>query len=260
VLWSPSDVVDALRQPRAAFRHVGHRPWSLPDRPWVMGQTWNELLFAHWPVDPDALRPHVPAQIPIDTFEGSAWIGVTPFVVSGMRARLTLPAPGVAHFPEINVRTYATVDGKPGIWFFSLDTPNRAAVETARRVYRLPYFPSRIDVGRDGKRIHYRSERKQANAPPASIELEYAPRGHVYTAAPGSFEHFACERYCLYTLDDRERVLRGDIHHPPWPLQQAEAEIGHNEMGAEVGLDLDGDPILHFAKQQDVVFWLNRRA
>ena len=259
MLWRPADLIDGLRQPRTAFRHVGHRPWALPDRRWVMGQTWNDLLFAHWRVEPDALRPHLPEQIPLDTFDGSAWIGVTPFVVSGMRARLTLPAPGLARFPEINVRTYATIDGKPGIWFFSLDTPNRPGVATARRVYRLPYFPSRSEVERDDG-IRFRSERTQADAPPASIDIEYEPPGPAFTAAPGTFEHFAAERYCLYTLDDEGRVLRGDIHHPPWPLQPATATIRSNEMGAEVGLDLDGEPTLHFARRQDVVFWLNRRA
>jgi uncharacterized protein YqjF (DUF2071 family) len=225
-----------------------------------MGQTWNDLLFAHWPVDPDALREHVPEQIPIDTFDGSAWIGVTPFVVTGMRSRLTLPAPGVARFAEINVRTYATIDGKPGIWFFSLDTPNRPAVTAARAVYRLPYFPSASEVDRDGDHVRFRSERTQRDAPPASIDVEYAPTGPASTAEPDSFEQFATERYCLYTLDDRERVLRGDIHHPPWPLQPAEATFAENTMGAEAGLDLDGDPILHFAKRQDVVFWLNQPA
>ena len=260
MFWHPSDLSDALRQPRAAFAETGHRPWPVPNGPWVMGQTWNQLLFAHWPVDPAALRGHVPAQIPIDTFDGSAWIAVTPFVVSGARPRLMLPAPGLARFPEINVRTYATIDGKPGIWFFSLDTPSPLANEAARRSYRVPYFRSRIDVTREGDRVHYEAERTQRDAPPAAISLTYAPTGPTYTAEPGSFEHFACERYCLYTLDDRERVVRAEIHHPPWPLRHAEAEIGENRMGEEVGLDLAGEPLLHYSARQDVVFWWPARA
>src|SRR3954452_19710485 len=135
-----------------------------------MGQTWNDLLFAHWPVDPDALREHIPEQIPLDTFDGSAWIGVTPFLVSGMRARLTLPTPGLARFPEINVRTYATIDGKSGIWFFSLDAASRLAVEVARRVYRVPYFPARMAARRDGERIQYSHRRTQSDAPRAEFE------------------------------------------------------------------------------------------
>jgi uncharacterized protein YqjF (DUF2071 family) len=258
MFWRPSDIADALRQPRAAFEDVRHRPWPVPKGPWVMGQTWNDLLFAHWRVEPGLLRRHMPPQIPLDTFDGSAWIGVTPFVASGVRPRLMLPAPGVARFPEINVRTYATIDGKPGIYFLSLDTPNPIVNEAARRTFRVPYFRSRIAVDRDGDRIEFASERTQNDAPAARIALTYAPTGASYNAVPGSFEYFAIERYCLYVLDDRQRVLRGEIHHPPWPLQPAQAQIAANEMGAEVGIDLEGDPLLHFAKRQDVVFWLNQ--
>jgi uncharacterized protein YqjF (DUF2071 family) len=256
VFWSPGDLVDAWKQPRAAFAETAHRPWPLPSGPWVMGQTWRDLLFAHWRVDPDELRRHVPAQIPLDTFDGSAWIGVTPFFATGVRPRLVPPLPGGSRFPEINVRTYATIDGRPGIWFCSLDTPNPLVNEAARRAYRVPYFRSKIAAQRDGDRIRWASRRTQVHAPPAAIELTYAPSGPVYTAAPGSFEQFATERYCLYVLDDDSRVLRADIHHPPWQLRPAEAEIASNRMGEEVGLELSSDPVLHLAPRQDVVFWL----
>ena len=222
-----------------------------------MGQTWEDLLFAHWRVDEVALRRAVPPQIPIDTFDGSAWIAVTPFVVTGMRPRLVPPLPGTARFAEINVRTYATIDGRPGIYFFSLDTPNRLAVAAARRVYRLPYFRSKIDVRHEGGQIRYRSERVAGDGPGADIDLEYRATGPAGDARPGSFEHWATERYCLYTLDESRRVLRGDIHHRPWPLQAAEATVAINSMGEQIAIGLDGDPVLHFARRQDVVFWLN---
>jgi uncharacterized protein YqjF (DUF2071 family) len=256
VFWRPSDIADALRQPRAAFSETSHRPWPLPEGPWVMGQTWQDLLFAHWPVEESILRKHVPAQLPIDSYDGTAWVAVTPFVVTGARPRFALPAPGVARFPEINVRTYTTVDGKPGIWFFSLDTPSRLAVALARRIYRVPYFPAQIVMSRDHGGIRYASRRTQADAPAAAFAASYAPTGPVYNATPGSFEDWATERYCLYTLDDDGRVLRGEIQHPPWPLQRADAEIGSNRMGAQIGVGLDGGPVLHFARRQDVVFWL----
>ena len=146
----PADIESALRQPHA-LRERDHRPWPLPGRPWIMGQTWEDLLFAHWRVEEATLRAVVPPQIPIDGFDGSAWIGVTPFRVTGLRARLSLPLPGTARFPEVNVRTYATIDGRPGIYFFSLDTPNRLAVATARRVYRLPYFRSTSGTSNGGR-------------------------------------------------------------------------------------------------------------
>jgi uncharacterized protein YqjF (DUF2071 family) len=258
VFWHPADIADALKQPRAAFAETQHRPWPLPDGPWVMGQTWQHLLFAHWRVDPDALRRNMPEQIPLDTFDGSAWIGVTPFIATGVRPRLVPPMPGVSRFPEINVRTYATIDGKPGLYFLSLDTPNPLVNEAARRAYRVPYFRSRISVDLDGDRVRWESTRTQKDAPPASIALEYEPDGAVHNAAPDSFEFFATERYCLYVLDDREHVIRTDIHHPPWPLQPATAKIHHNRMGAEVGIDLTAEPVLHIARRQDVVFWWPR--
>jgi uncharacterized protein len=232
----------------------------VPARPWVMGQTWEDLLFAHWRVDADALRRVVPAQIPVDTYDGSAWLGVTPFVVTGMRSRLTLPVPGIARFPEINVRTYATVGARAGIYFFSLDTPNRPAIQAARRIYRLPYFRSRIEAERQGDTVRYTSERVGDDAPRVGIDLEYGATGPARRAEPGSFEHWATERYCLFTLDERQRVLRGDIHHPPWPLQPARAAISANTMGGQIGVDLEGEPVLHFAGRQDVVFWLNEVA
>jgi uncharacterized protein YqjF (DUF2071 family) len=259
VFWSPADLLDALRQPHAAFAEKDHRPWALPNGPWVMAQTWRDLLFAHWPVDPEALRRHVPDQIPIDTFDGHAWVGVTPFIATGVRPRLGLPLPGVSRFPEVNVRTYATIDGRPGIWFFSLDTPNPLVNEAARRTYRVPYFRSQIGVQRHGDRIRWASRRTQPAAPAAALALSYAPVGPSYTAAPDSFEEFATERYCLYVLDDDERVLRAEIQHPRWRLQRAKARIVRNAMGAELDLDLSGEPVLHLGRRQDVVFWLPRR-
>jgi uncharacterized protein len=248
------DVEAALSQ-RKVLDETGHRPWPLPNAPWIMGQTWERLLFAHWRVAAERLREVVHPQIPIDTFDGSAWLGVTPFTVTGFHVRGTPPPPGLSSFHEINVRTYTTVDGKPGIYFFSLDAASRLAVETARRVYRVPYFEAQIGVEEKGDRIRYTHERTQADGPAAGFAAEYEPNGPVYNAAPDSFEWWMAERYCLYTLDDEQRVYRGEIHHPPWPLQPATLEIGHNTMGQQVGIELEGEPTAHFAQRQDVVFW-----
>ncbi|MFL5827795.1 MAG: YqjF family protein [Thermoleophilaceae bacterium] len=233
-----------------------HRPWPVPDEPWLQAQTWEDLLFAHWPVPVEALRPLVPPQLPIDVYDGSAWLGVTPFVVRGLRARGTLPVPGLSSFPETNVRTYTTVGDKPGIWFFSLDADSNVAVRAARRGYRLPYFHSKIDVQRAAGRVRYSLERRSPEAPPAGLRALYWPIGEMYQASPGSLEHFLAERYCLYTVDEQQRILRGEIHHPPWPLQRAEASMPVNTMALELGLELsDPPPVLHFARRQQVLIW-----
>ncbi|MFL5883534.1 MAG: YqjF family protein [Thermoleophilaceae bacterium] len=256
---SVRDSLDLLAAPVVQTRTTrvrDHRPWPMPRRPWVMAQTWVDLLFAHWSVEPAAVEDVVPSQLPLDTFDGRAWVGVTPFAVRNLRLALTFPVPFLSAFPEINVRTYVTVDGKPGIYFFSLDAGSRLAVAAARRMYRVPYFRARMQIERGADGVDYASERVEEEvAPEAAFRGRYRPAGETFEARAGTLEHFLTERYCLYTLDGRARVLRGDIHHPPWQLQPAEAEIDANTMGVEAGLDLAGEPLLHYSRRQDVVFW-----
>src|SRR6266404_1437981 len=114
---------------------TAHRPWPLPSGPWVMAQSWHDLLFAHWPIAPEDMRPLIPAQLELDTFDGQCWVGVVPFWMSGVRARGFPAVPGMSCFPELNVRTYVVCGGKPGVYFFSLDAANRLAVRTARFLY-----------------------------------------------------------------------------------------------------------------------------
>ena len=240
----------------STLRQSVHRPWPPPeDRPWVQGQTWDDLLFAHWRLDEDVLRSVVPPQLPIDTFDGAAWLGITPFRISGFRIRGTLPVPRLSTFLELNVRTYVTLEEKPGIYFFSLDCESPIAVEAARRTYRLPYYRARMSARRDGQWIRYSSTRKESGERPFVFEGRYRATGSVEQPVAGSLEHFLTERYCLYTLDERQDVRRADIHHPPWPLQPAEAEIELNTMAPE-GIELpDEEPLCHFARRQDVVAW-----
>jgi uncharacterized protein YqjF (DUF2071 family) len=238
---------------RAALADRGHRPWPLPPRPWVMGQTWFDLAFLHWRVPLEPLQRVVPSELPIDRFDGDCWVGVTPFTVAGLRLHGTPPPPLVSRFHELNVRTYVTVAGRPGIYFFSLDAASSAAVAAARRIYRLPYFSARMSAVRRGAWINYESER--ADGPPATFAARYRPAGERLPVAEGSLERWLSERYCLYTLDERRRVLRGEIHHPPWPLEPGEAELTENTMTEHVALPLEGEPLVHFSARQDVVFW-----
>jgi len=220
-----------------------------------MGQTWTSLLFAHWPVPASALEEVVPPQLPLDTYDGSAWLGVTPFRVEGLRLRGTAPVPRLSSFPEINVRTYVTVDGKPGIYFLSLDADSCAAVRAARYSYRLPYFRSRISMSEREKETSFSGMRVSDDGPGASFQARYGPEGERLPQRPGSLERWLTERYCLYTLDEDELLYRGEIHHPPWPLQQASAEIDLNTMARPYGIVLEDEPLLHFSARQDVALW-----
>ena len=253
----PSAVLDFLSDPPrqiATLREREHRPWPLPRGQWVMGQTWRDLLFAHWRVDPGSLRRHVPEPLTLDVRDGAAWIAVTPFVVTGYRPVATPPMPYLSTFREINVRTYVTRAGKPGIFFFSLDADNRLAVAGARRFYRLPYFLARASARRDGGTVTYRSERRDPRGHEAVFRGAYRPAAPIRPAAPGSLEAFLCERYRLWVVDEG-RAKSADIHHPPWPLQQAEAEIDLNTMFPPDLPPPDGEPLLHFAGRQDVLVW-----
>src|ERR1700682_5420336 len=154
---------------------TAHRPWPLPSSPWIMAQSWHDLLFAHWQVNAAALRPHIPAQLAIDTFEGKAWLGVVPFRMSGVRLRWTPALPWLSAFPELNVRTYVTAQDKPGVWFFSLDAANAVAVAAARLSFHLLYFNARMRCEEREGWIHYLSERTDRGAPAAILEGRYRP-------------------------------------------------------------------------------------
>jgi len=240
------DLVQAPARQAGSLEQREHRPWPVPERSWVQGQTWDHLLFAHWRVDADALRALVPEQLPLDLFDGEAWIGITPFRVTGFRLRGTPPLPVVSSFLETNVRTYVTYDGKPGIWFFTLDAESQLAVEAAKRTYRLPYHHARMRATRRGAWIDYRTSRIGAE-----LDASYRPDGAVEQAAAGTLEYFLTERYCLYAADDAS-LYRAEIHHGPWPLQAADAELRENTMSP---IALDGDPLLHYSERQDVVIW-----
>jgi uncharacterized protein YqjF (DUF2071 family) len=221
-----------------------------------MAQTWNDLLFAHWPVDVAALRGLVPAALDVDVFDGSAWIGVVPFHMSGIRLRGLPPLPGTSAFPEINLRTYVTHGDRPGVFFFSLDATNPLAVWTARRFFRLPYYRARISCRSQGEGVEYESLRTHSGFPAVGFRGRYAPIGPVREASPRSLEGWLTERYCLYTLDAAGALAIGEILHDPWPLQPAEAHIERNDLAAPSGLTLANPPaLLHFARRLEVRLW-----
>ena len=225
-----------------------------------MKQEWHDLLFAHWTVPVEALRPVIPPVLEIHTFGGQAWLGVVPFRMAGVRMRGTPAIPGFSRFPELNVRTYVVRDGKPGVWFFSLDAANAVAVWGARTLFHLPYFLAAMSCAEDAGLIRYESGRKDRRGLAASLRVRYQAIGEMFHAQPGSIEHFLAERYCLYTEDEKGRIIRCEIHHPPWALQMAEAVLQENTMAAAAGITIaDQKPeLLHFSRRQEVVVWAPR--
>jgi uncharacterized protein YqjF (DUF2071 family) len=236
-----------------------HRPWPVPPVPWVMAQTWSDVVFAHWPVEPGNLRPLVPHGLDLETLDGAAWLGITPFRVRGLRLRGLPAVPGVSDFTEINVRTYVTVNGKPGVFFFSLDANTMLGVHGARAWFRLPYYYAASALAAERHRIEFASTRAHAGAAPATFRAVYGPRGPVAYARRRTLEWWLTERYCLYAVDGEGRIGRAEIHHAPWPLQLAEIDIGENTMAGPLGIALDGPPALvHYSRTLDVGIWRPR--
>lgn len=235
-----------------AFSQIDHRPWPAPVRRWVWRQSWRDLLFAHWPVPAAKLRPHVPQPLELEEFDGTAWIGVVPFRMTGVMLRPLPDLPGLSAFPELNVRTYVRHGHRHGVWFFSLDATNPIAVLAARTLFHLPYFRASIDVKGAGEAIRY-TARRTGGGP--EFSASYHPTGDVYRARAGTLEHWLTERYCLFAADRRGSMSVTEVHHVPWPLQPAAASIATNSMTASIDVALEGSPLLHFARGIDVVVW-----
>jgi len=218
-----------------------------------MFQAWNDLVFAHWPLPPAAVRSLIPPALTLDTFDGQAWVAVTPFHITGLRPRFFPPIPGLSNFPELNVRTYVTHGGKGGVFFFSLDATSRLAVQSARTFYRLPYRFARMMTRKEDHEVFYSCSRRERSS--AEFHARYRPISAVRQREKGSLEHWLTERYRLYTVAGG-KVFHADIHHVPWPLQDAEADIATNTMAKAAGIDLpDVKPLLHFASRLDVFVW-----
>jgi len=206
-----------------------------------MHQNWGKLLFMHWPIGTELLRPLIPAQLSIDTFKGSAWIGVVPFTMWGIRASFLPTIPRTSAFHELNVRTYVHYQGVPGVWFFSLDAASRLAVWGARRFYHLPYFNAEMDLSQSGNSIEYSSQRidtltygeffraERGGFPAcldghcfrdgahAELKVNWNIGEPLPPSKPDSLLFFLTERYCLYALR-RGQIYRSRIFHEPWPL------------------------------------------
>jgi uncharacterized protein YqjF (DUF2071 family) len=238
-----------------------HRPYALPKRPWTMMQRWNDLLFAHWPIPAAKLEPLLPAGLEVDTFEGTGWLGVVPFWMDRVQIRGIPRIPGASRFPELNLRTYVRErnTNRAGVYFFCLEASNPLAVVVARTVFHLPYHWARMSIqSRQEREFTYQSQRL-LSAAPVRFRAHYRGLGKLRSldqTRPGSIEYFLTERYCLFTTNRTGQLLRGDIHHMPWPLEAAEAEIERNDLPAAYGIELPGTaPLLHYSRELVVYLW-----
>lgn len=218
----------ALRE-RPATRPVGY-------------QRWNHLLFAHWPVDPAAVQATLPPGLSVDTFEGSAYLGLVPFAMERVRPAWLPPLPGVSWFLELNLRTYVHDGrGNAGVWFYSLDCNQALAVQLARRFFHLPYFDARIGAQWRGDTMHYHCQRRDGTS--AGGAYVWTPGAHAQTVAPGSLEFFLVERYLLFAADATGRLYGCRVHHAPYRIAPATATELSLEPVQQAGFALAGPPV-----------------
>ncbi|WP_082926961.1 YqjF family protein [Paenibacillus tuaregi] len=244
--------------PHQILQHTRHRPVPMPRGPWLMRQTWRDLLFTHWPVDEQEIAPYIPQGLILDKWEGRPWVSVSPFRVDPLRLRGLPPIPFVHEFLEVNVRTYVVHDNKPGVLFLTLEASSRLAVAGARIGARLPYHHADMHSrGQEDNMIEYSSRRTLKSNEEALFQGMYkAAETSSFHASPGTLTHWLTERYCLYTSSPKHELFRGDIHHLPWPLYPAVLDLQANTIIQSFGLHHDPKPALQtYTPRLDVLLW-----
>lgn len=237
------------------------KPRPLPPGRWEVSQRWNDLLFAHWPIAPAALAALLPEGLQIDTFQGSAWLGVAPFWMDRIKIRGLPPIPGAFRFADLSLRTYVRDQrtGTPGIYFFSLDAGSLLAVLAARFCYHLPYHWAEMRHEPRAEREFSFYSRRLFSAREVAFRARYrglGPNARLAEGRSGTLEYFLMERYCLFTRDSAGKPVRANIHFVPWPLEEAEAEIEHNDLPAAIGIRLPRmEPVLHYSRRLAVYIW-----
>lgn len=245
---------------------TSHRPRPLPAGRWVMTQRWNDLLFAHWPVPSSEIASRIPDGLQVDTFHGSAWVGVIPFWMDRIKFRGLPQMPGIRSFPELNLRVYVrdAVTGTPGVYFFSLDAGSLLGVTFARMVYDLPYYWAEMQLSQRSEREFAFYSRRRLSKTPVIFKARYrglGPTRRLAESRSGSLEYFLTERYCLFTRGRNGEPMRANIHHIPWPLEEAEADIERNDLAEALGIHLPNiPPVLHYSRRLAVYVWQLERA
>jgi uncharacterized protein YqjF (DUF2071 family) len=207
--------------------HMAVKPPTMEDRlaarqrpgGWpVMHQSWDKLIFINWEISAGDVRRSIPQPLGIDTFDGKAWITITPLTIYDVRPPILPAVPYLSWLHELNLRTYVYHNGVPGVWFFSLDANNLPAVLGARLFFELPYFSAEINMGCTENEVSFSSKRSERNA---EFTAKWAIGSPLPSAEPGSLEFFLAERYSLYTADTQS-IYKCRINHAPWPLQTCE--------------------------------------
>jgi hypothetical protein len=240
---------------------TSHKLRPLPPGRWAISQRWNDLLFVHWPIAASAMAAVLPEWLEADVFQGSAWLGAVPFWLDRIKIRGIAQIPGFGRFPDLSLRTYVRdrFTGAAGIYSFSIDAGSLLAVLAARMIYHLPYHWADMRMDQRGEReVTFFSRRRLARSE-IIFNAQYrglGPTSKLADPRPGSLEHFLSERSWLFSTNRAGEPVRIHLHHVPWPLEEAEAEIERNDLPASIGLRLpDCKPVLYYSRRLAVYLW-----
>lgn len=218
--------------------------------------TWRDLLFYHYPVDPTVIEPTLPDRLSVATHDGTAYLGVVPFVMENVRPR---GSPIGRTFPELNLRTYVDGPAGRGVYFYNLDADDSIGVPVARRLFKLPYYKASMAVHRTDAGVQFKSKRTHRGEPAALFEAIYGATGEPFVPEPGSLPSFLVENYRFYA--DGRRLYYGEIAHEPWTVRPATVEMRSNDLFDVNGFDRPaGDPIVHYGEPLPVTAGRIRRA
>lgn len=241
--------------PKKILTEQEHRPYPLPNLPWVSTQRWENVLFLHWPVLPKVLAPYIPHKLQLDLYDGAAWLGFVYFLVRGMRPRIMPALPCISSYLQLNVRTYVTYKGKPGVYFFNLDVDSKLACLLAGTVYSLPFRKAKMKMDKQGDYINMVSMWTNGVFT-EEMSCSYAPVSSVFQAQINTLDYWLLERYCLWNIRE-EKIVRTDIHHTKWCLQRAEAILHSNSLAQFLPRTLfEVHPFVHYAASKQALFWL----
>ena len=234
-------------------------PPALGARP-VLRQRWTELAYLHWRYEPDVVQRFLPAGVLVDTYDGSAWVGLILFEMRDVQLGPTPPVPWLGSFIEINVRTYVIdPQGRRAVWFFSLDVPRSVVVAVARSVFALPYCWADTDHTVVGDNHHYRMERRWPRVSQPMVDISFRVGERLDIEEVGDLEHFLCARWALLT-SRRTRLLYGRVHHARWPLHRIDDLRVDETVIAATGLPApDGPPHAMYSPGVDVgIAWFDK--
>lgn len=225
------------------------RPAGTP----LLHQKWLNLLFLHWPIEPELLRPLIPDPLVIETFDGRAWLGVTPFHLEDVRPSFLPAFPGLSSFHEVNVRTYVRYGQSPGVWFFSLDASKLIPVVAARTFFMLPYYRANIRFLQADETFAFNMRRSEPDN--AELRVSWRVGQPLRSPEPGSLEHFLVERYRLFATDGA-RLYEAEIHHSTWPLETVEVDVQQCTLVSALGLpNPEAPPLAHFSRGVEPEIW-----